>query len=75
MIREIRLQRNYSQYEIAYLLGLNIRQLTAREKGHAPWTFDDLAKLAGLFHISVGNLYYLINNSETDERTDMTVDN
>ena len=75
MIREIRLERNYSQYEIAYLLGLNMRQLTAREKGHVAWSVDELEKLAKLFHISVGNLYYLINNGETVERTDNLVNN
>lgn len=75
MIREIRINRNYSQYEIAYLLGLNMRQLTARETGAVAWSHDELAKLAKLFHISVGNLYYLINNGESAERTDMLVDN
>lgn len=70
MIRELRLERNYSQYEIAYLLGLNMRQLTARETGRVAWSADELAKLAKLFHISIGNLYYLINNSDTNERTD-----
>lgn len=70
MIRELRLERNYSQYEIAYLLGLNMRQLTARETGRVAWSVDELEQLAKLFHISIGNLYYLINNSDTNERTD-----
>ena len=70
MIRELRLERNYSQYEIAYLLGLNMRQLTARETGRVAWSVDELERLAKLFHISIGNLYYLINNGDTNERTD-----
>ena len=75
VIREMRLEKNYSQYEIAYMLGLNIRQLSARESGASPWTFEELSKLADLFHMSIGNLYYIINNGDTRERTDLAIDN
>lgn len=75
MIKQIRLDKHYSQYEIAYMLGLNIRQLTARETGASAWKFDELSRLAELFHMSVGNLYYLVNNADTCERTDMAIDN
>ena len=75
MIRQLRLERNYSQYEIAYLLGLNMRQLTARETGKAPWKLEELERLGKLFRISTGNLYYLINHGDTNERTDNILNN
>ena len=75
MIKEMRLDKHYSQYELAYMLGLNIRQITARESGASPWKFDELERLAELFHMSVGNLYYIINNGDSDERTDLAIDN
>lgn len=55
IVRKLRLQRGWSQEQLATLTGLSIRTIQRIERGQSPG-LDSLTALAAVFEVSVSEL-------------------
>jgi len=76
-VKSLRLQKNWSQEQLAQLSDLNVRTIQRVEKGESVGT-ETLKSLAAVFEISTDELINVVDNEkslQTEEEANMIKDN
>ena len=55
-LKELRLDKNYSQKDLAYLLGVSKQNISDWENQKSETNFDMLIKIANVFDVTVGQI-------------------
>lgn len=69
-VRGIRISKNISQEKLAELCGLHPTYIGQLERGEKSPTLDSIYKISNGLEVSVGKLFYNIDNILNDENTD-----
>lgn len=77
IVRKLRLQRGWSQEQLALLTGLNVRTIQRIERGQQP-SLESQASLASVFEVDISTFNsgdsIMQNNSATTERVTLAAD-
>lgn len=66
-LRGLRVEKGYTQEEIAKLIGISFTSYQRKENGVTQFTADEIVKLAETLRVNISEIFFTCKNPKWDE--------